>query len=46
MEKARLTKDYEETARASEQENKEEVTKDQELHRKMEEVLFNDERHG
>ena len=39
MECARLTKEYEEMARASGKENKEEVTKDQELHRKMEEFL-------
>ena len=39
MEYARLTKDYEDMARASEKEEEEEVTKDEELHRKMEEML-------
>ena len=39
MEYARLTKEYEEMARASGKENKEVVTKDQELQRKMEEML-------
>ena len=36
---ARLTKDYEEMAHASGKENKEEGSKDQELHRKMEEMI-------
>ena len=39
MEYARLTIEYEEMARASGKEHKEEVTKDQELHRKMEVML-------
>ena len=39
MEYARLTKEYEEMGRASGEQNKEEVTKDQELHRKMEDML-------
>ena len=46
MEYARLIKEYEEMALLSGKTNKEEVATDQELHRKMEENAFSDERHG